>query len=502
MIASATLLGLVAALSVSAPRPLHFEAEDGRLTGIRVAAERAGFTGSGYVTGFDAPEDGVTFTFTAPAGLYEVRLRYGLPNGEKGYDLTVNGARRSGMFPATTAPYAATSAGKVELQAGENTLTVGNGWGWFDLDAVDLIPVAAPAPLRRVKPRPADPLASREARALLARLTGLYGHKTLSGQYEPAESAFIRDATGHTPAILGGDLMDYSPSRVEHGAAPQGTTERLLAAAKTGRILTLSWHWNAPAGLRDTTYTDAQGRRIEAPWYRGFYTDATTFDLEQALARPDSREYRLLLRDMDAIAGELKKLDAAKVPVLWRPLHEADGAWFWWGAKGPEPFRRLWRLLYERLTAHHRLHNLIWVWSGEKLDWYPGDAFVDIAGVDAYPKDPRDPLSALWDTFLHRFDGKKLIALTEIGGVPDVDRMRRYGVRWSYFVSWTGDLGPRKVPPERLRAVYGSPWVMNAPVTRSAAPKPVASSPVTRSVAPKPVASSPVKRPSLKKPGR
>jgi mannan endo-1,4-beta-mannosidase len=45
--------------------------------------------------------------------------------------------------------------------------------------------------------------------------------------------------------------------------------------------------------------------------------------------------------------------------VLWRPLHEADGAWFWWGAKGPKIFKKMWRIMYDRLTNYHQLHNLL-----------------------------------------------------------------------------------------------------------------------------------------------
>ena len=95
-----------------------------------------------------------------------------------------------------------------------------------------------------------------------------------------------------------------------------------------------------------------------------------------------------MIRDIDAIAVELTKLRDAHVPVLWRPLHEAEGGWFWWGAQGPKNYVRLYRLLYDRLTKVHKLDNLIWVYtSGGKPEWYPGDDVVDIIGADAYPDD-------------------------------------------------------------------------------------------------------------------
>jgi mannan endo-1,4-beta-mannosidase len=241
-------------------------------------------------------------------------------------------------------------------------------------------------------------------------------------------------------------------------------TETTLARLKNGQILTLSWHWNAPKDLIDKTYKDKDGKTVDAQWYKGFYTYATTFDVQRALANPQSEDYRLLLRDIDVIAVELKKYAAANVPILWRPLHEAEGGWFWWGAKGPGPFVQLWKLLYDRLVNRHQLHNLIWVYTtGSKTEWYPGDAYVDVLGVDAYPGDVTDPLSNDWESLLKRYDGKKLLAITEFGGVPDVERMKRFGVRWSYFVSWTGDLGPKKISKEALKRIYQSAEVINLP---------------------------------------
>jgi len=150
----------------------------------------------------------------------------------------------------------------------------------------------------------------------------------------------------------------------------------------------------------------------------------------------------------------IHELQAAGLPVLWRPLHEPEGAWFWWGAKGTEPFKQLWRLMYDRYTNHHGLNNLIWVLASEHPDWYPGDDVVDIVGVDAYPDDRSDPLVGRWEPLVERFDGKKLLALTEFGGVPDVPAMQFLGVWWSFFASWTGDLGPGSMATDDLQRIY------------------------------------------------
>jgi len=132
------------------------------------------------------------------------------------------------------------------------------------------------------------------------------------------------------------------------------------------------------------------------------------------------------------------------------------------GRQGPKPFVQLWRLLFDRLTNVHHLHNLIWVFTvGSNPAWYPGDAYVDILGVDAYPGDHSDPLSNTWESLKSQFDGKKLLALSEFGGVPDIPRMRRFGVEWSYFVSWVGTIQPPGTPTKDLVRIYSDKSVHN-----------------------------------------
>ena len=79
-----------------------------------------------------------------------------------------------------------------------------------------------------------------------------------------------------------------------------------------------------------------------------------------------------LIRDIDAISEQLKILQDNNVTVLWRPLHEASGGWFWWGCRGKDAYQWLWNLMYERQTHYHKLNNLIWVWNGQDPDWYVG----------------------------------------------------------------------------------------------------------------------------------
>jgi len=309
---------------------------------------------------------------------------------------------------------------------------------------------APPTPPPSVPAALSDSQATPAARTLMNRLAASYGRETWSGLcYETNDIAHVHAASSLKPAIVAGDFMDYSPSRVAFGSLPKDGTETMIALSRSGYTVSMCWHWNAPTNLLNSP---------EHPWWRGFYTDATTFDVAKAFADTNSVEYALILRDIDAIAAQLQKFSNAGIPVLWRPLHEAEGGWFWWGAKGPLPFKLLWRLLYHRLTDEHHLHNLIWVFAGERMDWYPGDDVVDIIGVDAYPKDPGDLLVPRWQQLQNHLKGRKLIALTEFGGMPEIPRMQEAGVWWAYFASWYGSVKP--VPDATIARVYRTPTVV------------------------------------------
>ncbi|RYX83413.1 mannan endo-1,4-beta-mannosidase [bacterium] len=456
------IAGALALISAAHAQTIRLEAENGQIEKGEVQTETGGFSGRGYVGDF--ADDAARVTFKIPpvkAGIYRLRIRYSSPYGEKGFDFKVNGVGSSGQFEPSK-PFTWHNAGKIELKATTNTISIERGWGYFMLDAIELSP-AVNAPLKPVPTTLVDSSATPATRALYARLLRNYGSKTLSGQFDTPDTNYIRQQVGVLPSVYGTDLVEYSPSRREHGANPNGQTEAAIARIKkTGQILTLTWHWNAPSGLIDGTYTNDEGKAVEAPWWRGFDADATRFDLQKTLANPNGLDARLLRRDIDAIAVELKKYQDAGIPVLWRPLHEAPGAWFWWGAKGPESFKSLWRMMYERLTIRHRLHNLIWTWAGDaKASWYPGDSYVDIVGTDIYPEDSRDSLAGQFDALKAQYDGKKPIALCEVGGVPDIARMKRFGVSWLYFASWTDDLGPKKVPVAELKRRYTAPEVIN-----------------------------------------
>ena len=280
----------------------------------------------------------------------------------------------------------------------------------------------------------------------------------MAGQHTSAaegpEIAQIQGLTGREPALRGFDLLSYSAATITANARPdtarelgnnRGTVEAAQRWWREGGLVTVCWHWFAPTGGSDKT----------------FYTKNTSCDVRRVVM-PGTPEHAAALHDIDRIADALGVLDAAGVPVLWRPLHEADGGWFWWGAYGPEPYLELYRLLWNRLTTRG-LHNLIWVWNAPHPDWYPGDAVVDIAGDDIYADAGNYGSLALSYQYAARLaGGRKMVALTENGAIPDPDRLIADDARWLWFMPWWGGGATfgRSNSPDHVAHVYHHPYVL------------------------------------------
>ncbi|KAG8952098.1 hypothetical protein FRC04_005098 [Tulasnella sp. 424] len=444
-----------------APAPLPpatgtFEAEDGILTGNTYidSTSATGFSGTGFVTGFQAASDSVAILVNAPSyAVYSLTVRYRAPYGDKKTALVVNGTPSGEVDLASTNDFTSVAAGKVLLNQGSNIIAFQNDWGWYNIDAISIAVAPAPPPHKANK-LPVDKLATWEARSLLKYVQKKYGKKILSGQQELEYIDWLKTNVGKKPAICGLDLIDYSPSRVAYNATSHAV-EDAFAWDKLGGITTFVWHWNAPTDL-----IDVPGQE----WWRGFYTSATTFDVAAALANKNGTDYKLILRDLDAIAVQLKRLQRKNIPILWRPLHESVAAgWFWWSAKGPDATIELYRLMFKRFTQYHQIHNLIWVWSSPEPAFYPGDDYVDIIGYDSYPAlGDHGPVSATYDAEIAIVQDKKPVTLSEVGSIPDPDLLQVYHADWSYFVVWGGEFinDDSHNPISFLKKVYNSTYVV------------------------------------------
>ncbi|MFC5651903.1 glycosyl hydrolase [Paenibacillus solisilvae] len=416
---------------------------------VSIASERMGYVGQGYATGFLQQEDSLTFPITMDEeGQYQITVMAAVTifgEGPKWNAFFVNGDKLGDIMTPDTPDFVPCMYPKAYLRNGINEITIMKNWGGIDIDSI-LIEKAPSTDRSRfhVTPLLVDSNAAPYTRRLMNYLCDSYGHRILSGQEtggsNPPELEVIKRETGKLPAIRGLDFIDYSPSRLPFGSTSQ-ETEEAIAWWRDGGIVTFCWHWNAPTDLIN------QPNKM---WYSGFYTYATEFDLAKALENQESEAYRLILRDIDAIALQLQILQEHEVPVLWRPLHEAAGGWFWWGAKGAEACIQLWRLMYKRLTVHHQLHNLIWVWNGQGKDWYPGDDVVDIIGEDIYggPRFYSSQYGRFHDALSYT-TANKIIALTENGTIPDPDLLEQDEAAWAWFCTWAGEFVWKETSGER-----------------------------------------------------
>ncbi|KAK1488112.1 glycosyl hydrolase family 26 [Colletotrichum tamarilloi] len=430
-----------------------YEAENGVLNGTTVATEQAGFTGTGYVTGFEDATDKVTINLDCQGEgqkLFDLNIRYAGIYGEKRTNVILNGGAASEVLLAATETWANVSAGQVLLNEGNNTLDIVTHWGWYLIDSITLTPTEARGP-HNVNTALVNAKSNADANALYTYLRSIYGKNILSGQQELNYANWVNETIGKSPALVSVDLMDYSPSRVERGTVGTAVEEAIIHHERGG-IVSVLWHWNAPTGLYDTE---------ENKWWSGFYTRATDFDVSTALADTTNANYTLIIRDIDAIAVQLKKLQDAGVPVLWRPLHEAEGAWFWWGAKGPEACKKLWALVYDRLTNHHELNNLVWIWNSVAADWYPGDDTVDVLSADVYAQG-HGPMTTQYNDLITLGQDKKLIAATEVGSAPFPDLLQAYEAHWLYFCVWSDGFinNTEWNSVDDLKKIYESEYVL------------------------------------------
>ena len=314
---------------------------------------------------------------------------------------------------------------------------------------------------------PVTPGFSPEAHTLLNYFSDIYGKQIIAGQHDgwritnglSEELSYIQNTTGKLPALL---EMDVSGCTAPNHDSDHRLMKHAVDWAQSRHgLVAFCWHWRAP---------------MNEP---AFYVKETAFDISRAVT-PGTPEYAATERDLDLIASELELLRDAHVPALWRPLHEANGRWFWWGAGGPEPFKKLWRMMFENFTAKHHLNNLLWEFSPgaetELADWYPGDALVDIIGQDHYPMDGNhNSAKDVFDELVQLTRGQKLIGLGENGPIPDPARLKKDQAGWLFFATWAGGILFEKTTAEQLRAYYRNPYMLtlaDLPDWKNASAKP------------------------------
>ncbi len=167
---------------------------------------------------------------------------------------------------------------------------------------------------------PVNKNASLEAGKLLQYLYSINGKYILSGEHNYNEnmSRFndsVKAITGKYPAVWGTDFI-WNGTK-DNG---QAIVDEAIRKHKEGYLISLMWHQgrptdNPPYGWKESI----QGKLTDAEW--------------KELVTPGTPLYKRWLAQTDTIAGYLQQLQQAHVPVLWRPYHEMNGIWFWWGNK-------------------------------------------------------------------------------------------------------------------------------------------------------------------------
>ena len=430
------------------------EAENGILTGVNISSAVSGYSGTGYVTGLDKSTDKITVSLNVPVkSFYKLIIRYNSTSGDKTQNLIVNNGSASSVVFLKTTKWADIEAGKYLLNSGNNTITIQSSWGWIDIDQFSIY--NASKNTYAITSELVNPNANTDAKSLYQFLLSKFNSKIISGQTNSFYNE-VKTIAGESPMIRGYDFQHYTQGYAYQwnngvftfGWEDDGSVKRAIDWYKStaGKgIVTFQWHWHSPSGGKAGTNT--------------FYTDQTTFDVSKAVI-PGTIENTLILRDIDSIVTQLKRFQTAGVPILWRPLHEAGGAWFWWGAKGPRACKDLFYIMYERLTNYHHLNNLIWVWSTPETDWYPGNNFIDILGQDSYPGLYNyDIQKNSFDRIYSLSQGKKLIAMTENGPMPNPDDCLALDAPWAYFMSW-GDLVTAQNSSQHIKDVFNNPNVL------------------------------------------
>lgn len=405
-----------------------YEAENGVFHG-NVHSDK-----KGSVVGFQQEGDCCDVLVTVPqTGFYDLEFLIKSQGGYKENYVSVDG-QRVGSISAEGSRYSPAVIRRVFLESGEHSVSVSAYWGYIHWDKVTVLTSEVfDESIFQVSGKLVDPNASDEAKRLFSYLCDEYGKHILSGQY--CDTGFMgwenlkiaENNGGKYPAILGLDMGYYSQTGIDHDVTVK-TTEQAITCWEKGGIVTLCWHWLAPE------------KYIKGTWYKAFRPEEVKMNLTKMVNGQDEAGMALLRKDIDNIAAELLKMQEAGVPILWRPLHEASGGWFWWGAEGADTYIKLYRYLYHVLTEEYGLHNLIWVWNGQSEQWYPGDAYVDIIGMDIYAGE--HVYTSQIEAFLKTHestDANKLVVLSENGTMIDPELSVRDRAMWGYFCTWSGE---------------------------------------------------------------
>ena len=209
-----------------------------------------------------------------------------------------------------------------------------------------------------------------------------YGH----GWQGEEDRSDVKSVTGSHPAVIGVDFSGLSgrpDAEVENNKTL--LLKNIAATYDRGGVTTVSWHFNNPASAGGFYWKDS----VSAPAVKYIIPGGEYHE-----------KYKAILQTIGNLVKEIKGKDGKQVPMIFRPYHEFDGDWFWWGKSHctTEEFTILWKFTVSYLRDSLEVHNFIYAFSPDNkfdkeaayLKRYPGDEWVDILGIDNYGDWGRD----------------------------------------------------------------------------------------------------------------
>ena len=307
-----------------------------------------------------------------------------------------------------------------------------------------------------------DSKATSETKALffnlkkLSKTNILFGHQHATeyghgwaGDYDRSD---VKSVTGSHPAVIGVDFSGLSgrpAAEIENNKT--GLRKNISDTYNRGGITTVSWHFSNPVSPGEFYWKDS----ISAPAVKYIIPGASHHE-----------KYKAILRSIADFVKSIKGNDGKLVPMIFRPYHEFDGDWFWWGRAHCtiDEFKTLWKFTVGYLKDSLDVHSLIYAFSPDNifnsekefLERYPGDEYVDMVGMDNYGDFGRDGkynveagLKKLRIVSDYAVKTGKLAAFTETGleSIPNptwwtevlLKTLKSQSLQLSYVLVWRND---------------------------------------------------------------
>ena len=307
-----------------------------------------------------------------------------------------------------------------------------------------------------------DANATNETKALYSNLAKLsekhilFGHQHATeyghGWYGDPDRSDVKSVTGSHPAVIGVDFSGLSgrpDSMIEK--EKKSLRKYITDTYNRGGVTTVAWHFNNP--VSKTNF---------------YWNDSTAAAAVKYIIPGGSHheKYKSILATIADLAKSIKGNDGKLVPVIFRPYHEFDGGWFWWGKPhcSTDEFKALWKFTVAYLRDSLGVHNFIYAFSpdntfnteSEFLDRYPGDEWVDMVGVDNYGDFGRDGkynleagIKKLKIVSDYALKNHKLAAFTETGleSIPNpvwwtdvlLKALQKEKIQMTYVLVWRND---------------------------------------------------------------